>query len=114
MALEAGVDFSSEALVSLKYREDREKNACLPIQPVWRDPLVKIEMGLKDDDYMKIIRHSADCRLWQLKHQNVVQNECLAHLYLEKAGIKYQEFCNGLENDWNKKSNTYPKTVQES
>ena len=47
VALKAGVDFSSEALVSLKYREDCEKNACLPVQPVWRDPLVKIEMGMQ-------------------------------------------------------------------
>ena len=64
VALEAGVDFSSEALVYLKYREDREKDTSLPAQPVWRDPLVKIEMGLKDDDYMKIIKHDAECRLW--------------------------------------------------
>ena len=43
-----------------------------------------------------------------------MHEERLAHLFLEKAGIKYQEFCNGLENDWNKKKNTYPKTVQEA
>ena len=30
VALEAGVDFSSEALVSLKYCEDCEKDASLP------------------------------------------------------------------------------------
>ena len=33
---------------------------------------------------------------------------------LEKAGMKYQEFCHGLENDWNKKNNNYPKTVNEA
>ena len=99
VALEAGVDFSSEALVYLKYREDCEKDISLPPQPVWRDPLVKIEMGLKDADYMKIIKYDAECRLWQLKRQNAVHDERLAHLFLEKAGIKYQEFSNGLEND---------------
>ena len=35
-------DISSEALVNLKYSEDREKNTCLPEQPVWCDSLVKI------------------------------------------------------------------------
>ena len=25
--------------------------------------------------------------------------------------MKYQEFCDSLENDWNKKNNDYPKTV---
>ena len=38
----------------------------------------------------------------------------LAHLFLEKAGMKYQEFCNGLENNWNKKNDNYPKTVNEA
>ena len=48
VALEAGVDFSSELLVYLKYREDCEKDTSLPPQPEWRDLLVKIEKGLKD------------------------------------------------------------------
>ena len=48
VALEAGVDFSSEVLVDLKYRKDREKDTSLPPQPEWRDLLVKIEKGLKD------------------------------------------------------------------
>ena len=26
--------------------------------------------------------------------------------------MKYQVFCDGLENDWNKKNNNYPKTIQ--
>ena len=112
VALEADVDFSSESLVYLKYREDREKDTSRPPQPEYRDPLVKIEAGMKDVDYLKIINHDAECWLWQLKRQNAVHDERLAHLFLEKAGIKYQEFCYGLENDWNKKNNTYPKTVQ--
>ena len=98
----------------LQYCKDREKDTSLPPQPEYRDPLVKIETGLKEADYMKIIKHDAECRLWQLKRQNAVHDKRLAHLFLEKAGIKYQEFRNGLENDWNKKKNTYPKTVQEA
>ena len=100
--------------MSLKYRKDREKDPSLPPVPVWRDPLDKIEPGLKETELMKIIMHDSNCQQWQLEHQDAVHEERLAHLFLEKAGIKYQEFCNGLENDWNKKNNTYPKTVQEA
>ena len=114
MAVEAGVDFSSESLVYLKYREDCEKDSSLPPVPVWRDLLVKIEPNLKEAEYMKIIMHDSNCQQWQVEHQDAVHKEHLAHLFLEKAGIKYQEFRNGLENDWNKKKNTYPKTVQEA
>ena len=49
-----------------------------------------------------------------MKRQDAVHEERHLHLFLEKASIKYQEFRNGLENDWNKKKNTYPKTVQEA
>ena len=114
MTLEAGVDFSSEALVYIKYCEDCEKDPSLPPVPVWRDPCVKIEPNLKEAEYLKIIIHDSNCQQWQLEHQDAVHKERLAHLFLEKAGIKYQEFRNGLENDWNKKKNTYPKTVQEA
>ena len=40
-----------------------------------------------------------------------MNEEQLAHIFLEKSGIKFQEFCNGLENDWDKKNDNYPKTV---
>ena len=66
VAVEAGVDLSSESLVYLKYCEDREKDTSLPPQPELGDPLVKIEIVLKDADYMKIIKNDAICRLWQL------------------------------------------------
>ena len=62
VAVEAGADFSSEALVSLKNCKDCEKDPCLPVQPVWRDLLVKIEPGLKEAEYMKIIMHDSNCR----------------------------------------------------
>ena len=42
VALEAGVDFSSEALVTLKYCERRTKDPTPTERPVWRDPLIKI------------------------------------------------------------------------
>ena len=114
VALEAGVDFSSEALVYLKYRKDCEKDPSLPPVPVLRDPCVKIKPNLKEAEYLKIIMHDSNCRQWQLEHQDAVHKERLAHLFLEKAGIKYQEFRNGLEIDWKKKYDTYPKTVQET
>ena len=60
VALEAGVNFSSESLMYLKYREDCEKDTSLPPQPEYRDPLVKIETGLKEADYLKIIKHDAE------------------------------------------------------
>ena len=81
VALEAGVDFSSKALVSLKYRENCEKDVSLPEQTIWRDPLVKIEPGLKEAEYMKIIMHDSNCQQWQLEHQDAVHEERLAHLF---------------------------------
>ena len=41
-----------------------------------------------------------------------MHEERLAYLFLEKAGMKYQEIRDGIENDWNKKNNNYPKTMQ--
>ena len=85
VVVKAGVDFSSKALVSLKYCVDREKDPCLPVQLVWRDPLVKIEPGLKEPELMKIIMHDSNCRQWQLEYQDAVHKERLAHLFLEKS-----------------------------
>ena len=62
VALEAGVDFSSKELVSLKYREDRERDPSLPPVLVWRDPLVKIESNLKEAELMQIIIHDSNCQ----------------------------------------------------
>ena len=61
VALEAGVDLSSESLVSLKYCESRKKDASLPERPVWRGWLVKIEPSLKEVELMKIIMWDTQC-----------------------------------------------------
>ena len=63
---------------------------------------------------MKIIMWDTHCRQWYLEQQDAVHEEQLVHLFFEKASMKYQEFCDGLENDWNKKNNNYPKTVNEA
>ena len=76
--------------------------------------MVKIEPGLKEVDYLKVIMWDIHCPQWYLEHQDAVNKEQLAHLFFEKAGMKYQEFCDGLENDWNKKNNNYPKTINEA
>ena len=114
VALEAGVDFGSESLVNTDYAEKREKDPKLTPRPPWRDPDIKIEMGLTDEEYLKIINWDDHCRRWYEDYAFYVHEEQLAHMFLEKAGIKYQEFRNGLENDWNKKNDNYPKTVSEA
>ena len=55
IALEAGVDLSGGTLVSLTYCKTCEKDDSRPKRPVWGDMMVKIELGLKEADYLKII-----------------------------------------------------------
>ena len=97
--------------MSLTHHENCEKDATLTTRPVWRNMMVKMEPGLKEAALMKVIMWDAHCRQWYLENQGAVNEEQLAHLFLEKASMKYQEFCKGLENDWNKKNCNYPKTV---
>ena len=62
VVLEAGVDLFGESMVSLPYREACEKDDSLSERPVWRDMMVKIKLGLKEVDYLKVIMWDAHCR----------------------------------------------------
>ena len=55
VALEAGVDLGNDSLVSLSHAKDVKKDPILTLAPVWRDPLVKIEVGLTKKELLAII-----------------------------------------------------------
>ena len=53
VAIKAVINFGGNSLVSLSYIKEDEKDPTLTPEPVWRDPMFKIEPGLTEAEYLK-------------------------------------------------------------
>ena len=60
----AGVDLGSDSLVSQSHVECAEKDPSFTPPPTWRDPLVKLELGLTLKELWVIVVFDTYCQRW--------------------------------------------------
>ena len=84
VACKAGVNYGSKAIIIHYQGELQEKDGSITKAPVWRNPLVKLDLNLEKEELWEIIKFDTFCRQWYNQCRANIHEEQLAHLLWRK------------------------------